>query len=362
MYSLDVDAVPPTADDKASVQNEYLSKMPVNKLRNETDEYLLLKDEFYDAAVLYCEDDFKEATELIKILKSSIVFQNDDVPKIELFDVILPTGEMFSQMEILLKKCSCIIIYLTLAFLSDSSLIYQANELLINFVKKQGMNSRYCQLMVLTNTPEELPIGWKSLCRTKWYTNRDLALKKLKKMLYDAHKVRVRKELEMNHFLEAMPKRILPMPNYTIESTSPEIVGNPTNYHIYNAGVNYNYHVNATNVQIGENARMYGANLVDSETKEDPVAPKLQSVSSNPFPVSTSPLPHVTVPSEAEKKVSLGEFPRMSELGDHLPSLLPISTQPDSSTGFFKDGSNTKDIKDIVSQQEIPIQKDSAAS
>lgn len=353
MLSVDVDAVPPKTDVKASVQNEYLSKKHVNKLHNETD--LLLKDEFYDAAVLYSEEDFKEATELIKILKSSIVFQNNDVPKIELFDVILPTGEMFSQMEILLKKCSCIIIYLTLSFLNDSSLIYQANELLINFVKKQGMNSKYCQLMVLTNTSEELPIGWKSLCQTKWYINRDLALKKIKKMLYDAYKVRVRKELEMNHILEAMPANFLPMPNYTIGSPSPEILGNPTNYHIYNAGVNYNYHVNATNVQIGENARMYGANLVDSETKEDPIAPKLQSV-------SPSPLPHVEVPSEAEKKKPLDVFHRMSELNVQLPTLLPISTQPDSSTGFFKDGSNTKDSKDIVSQQEIPIQKDSAVS
>lgn len=343
MFSVDVDAVPPKTDDKASVQNEYSSKKHVNKLHNETD--LLLKDEFYDAAVLYCEEDFIEATELIKILKSTIVFQNNDVPKIELFDVILPTGEMFSQMEILLKKCSCIIIYLTLSFLNDSSLIYRANELLINFVKKQGMNSKYCQLMVLTNTPEEAPIGWKSLCQTRWYINRDLALKKLKKMLYDAYKVRVRKELEM----EAMPENFLPMSNYTIGSPSPEIFGKPTNYHIYN------YHVNATNVQIGENARMYGANLVDSETKEDPLSPKLQSV-------SPSPLPHVEVQSEAEKKEPLDVFHRMSELNVQLPTLLPRSTQPDSSTGFFKDGSNTKDSKDIVSQQEVPIQKDSVVS
>ena len=182
---------------------------------------------------MYCEADYEEVNNLMEILKNEIVLQNGETPNIDLFDVISPTGEMFSQIEILQKKCSCLIIYLSVAFLKDRSLLYQLNEILVTAVKNQSINLRTGNLMLLLNAPIELPIGLQSLCITKWYKNRDLALRKVKKILEKAQQVRK-----------------IRIQNLKATSKTPSESKHPSIYNTFN--------VIATNVQIGENSVMYG--------------------------------------------------------------------------------------------------------
>lgn len=276
-------------------------------------------DEFYDAAILYCENDYDNANDLIEIIKNQIVLENNERPKVDLFDVISPSVQMFAHIELLLDKCSCIILYLTESFFEDSVLQYKSNELLINLLDKQNMNSRNCQIMLLTNTARPVPVGMKSLCVTKWYIHRELAMKKLTKLLQHAQKIRKYKERYYKNWKTPSPD--FQPRSFDLLTPSPEISTTPIIYQV-------SYNVNATNVQIGEHSTMYGVGCVSHE-QLFPRNPKSQTVSDE-------------VPSKDEKNIvrNISE----DNVHIHAPSGVPTQLFPDS-TSSMDDCSNAKKMK-----------------
>ena len=181
----------PVKDIDDKVIEEYRHKMPKH-----------LKVDYYDAMILYQEDDKSVVERFLERVNTEVVLQKEHKPLVVLYDQILPSGAGMSpiaELDFILSYCTYVLLYVTKEFCRDGWTEFSSQTCLMEAI--HNPDKRWSVVPIFTepkrSTSFRVPPSVRSLKGIQYWSDDKFYVDSLRKLLED--KLHVRREREAKH-------------------------------------------------------------------------------------------------------------------------------------------------------------------
>ena len=197
----------PTLSERSSLESLTKSMSLVDIGDTDIKEYKLkmpkdLKVDYYDAMILYQEDDKSAVERFLKRVDTEVLLQKEHKPLVALYDQILPSDlgmNPISELDFILPYCTYVLLYVTKHFCTDAWTEFSSQTCLMDAI--HNPEKRWSVVPIFTepkrNTSFKVPPSVRSLKGIQYWSDDKFYVDSLRKLLED--KLHVRKEKEADH-------------------------------------------------------------------------------------------------------------------------------------------------------------------
>ena len=200
----------PTLSEPSSLESLMKSMSLVDIGDTDIEEYKLkmpkpLKVDYYDAMILYQEDDKNAVERFLKRVDTEVLLQKQHKPLVALYDQILPSDSGMSpigELDFILPYCTYVLLYVTKDFCTDAWTEFSSQTCLMDAI--HNPEKRWSVVPIFTepkrNTSFKVPPSVRSLKGIQYWSDDKFYVDSLRKLLED--KLHVRKKKEADHRTE----------------------------------------------------------------------------------------------------------------------------------------------------------------
>ena len=163
-----------------------------------------LKIDYYDAVILYQEDDKKLVQRFLKRVNTEVMLNKVEKPRVALFDDMVPDTGMTNvgQLDLILPYCTYVFLYVTKGFCTDGWTEFSSQTCLMNAIDTP--ESRWSVVPIFTEPKRQptfrIPPSIRSLKGIQYWSDDKFYVDSLRKLLED--KLHIRKKKEVEHKTE----------------------------------------------------------------------------------------------------------------------------------------------------------------
>ena len=193
---------------------------------NWEDELLLFKDkmpteikeDYYDAMILYTDTDYSEAEEFRQHLINDIPLPYNEKCRALLYDspeLMGLSGSKIQSLDLSMERCTYVFVYMTAAFVRDKWCEFSSESCLMRAIYDE--ERRWCVVPIYTERrtecPYKIPMGLNSLKGINYYCNDDFYRRGVSRLIGDKiyHRLRLQKmhKIKQKKWLENHKRQVI---------------------------------------------------------------------------------------------------------------------------------------------------------
>ena len=177
-----------------------------------------IKEDYYDAMILYTEKDYSEAEEFRQHLINDIPLPFNEKCRALLYDspeLMGLSGSKIQSLDLSMERCTYVFVYMTADFVRDKWCEFSSESCLMRAIYDE--ERRWCVVPIYTERrtecPYKIPMGLNSLKGINYYCNDDFYRRGVSRLIGDKiyHRLRLQKmhKIKQKKWLENHKRQVI---------------------------------------------------------------------------------------------------------------------------------------------------------